>query len=177
MLLDESGQVVRQWDSWDTAPWSFCAEIVSVVRNTDTQVVAVEDLPYGLSRQAQIKPPLRVQGMLIAHLALGGFLDRTYFIAPATWQRDAGVWKAGAEGAKEAAEALGYFAPDLLTQYADDVPPLGKEHAKERAKIRGQLKKASTDYNDAFHIADFARKKSLEGTLAKLQGVQTVAKE
>lgn len=115
--------------------------------------------------------------MLIHSLARWELFATTYFIAPATWMRDMGVWKMGIEGAREAALALGFGEPDLLSRYADDVPPLGKEHAKERSKIRGQLKKASTDYNDAFLIAEFARTRYLDGTLASLQGVQKVNKD
>lgn len=175
VLLDDSGQVVLQFDSWAKSPLDFAGLLAGIAYNHDVTVVAVEDIPYGLSRQAQIKPPLRVQGMVITFLDVMNKLDDTYFVAPATWQRTfEGVWKGKAEGARQAAESLGYFAPNLLEQYADDVPPLGKEHSKERSKIRGQLKKASTDYNDSYLLAEFARLSHQAGTLDKLQGVQKV---
>ncbi len=177
LLLDVDGQVIDQWDSWGVPVWEFCRETVHRA-SRHKAILMVEDLPYGLSRQAQIKPPIRAQGMMIAHAALQGIIPQTLFIAPATWQRDyPGVWKGGKEGAAAAAELLGYTPPDLLTQYVDTIPALGKEHAKERSKIRAQLKKLSTDYTDAYLIAEFTRRKSIDGTLTTLQGVQSVTKD
>jgi len=177
VLLDESGKVVLQFDSWGRDAWDFCALLAGVAKKHDVRAVMLEDLPYGLSRQSQIKPPLRVQGMAIAFLDVTGMLDRTYFLDPSTWQRSfEGVWKGKAEGATTAALRYGYVAPVLLTEYADDVPPLGKEHSKARSKIRANLKKASTDYNDSFLIAEYSRQKYLAEGLDNLKGVQKVAR-
>jgi len=175
VAVDASGQAVYQFDSWGIDSDQFAQVTAAFCAVHNPSVIAIEDLPYGLSRQAQIKAPLRAQGMMISHLRLAKVLDRAFFIAPASWQRGfEGVWKGKAPGATEAAVSLGFVAPDLLGEYADDVPPLGKEHAKERAKIRGQLKKASTDYNDAFLIAEWVRRGVEAGDFPRLQGVQPV---
>lgn len=175
VVLDENGQVVVQFDSWGIDADRFAQNAAIACALHNPAVIAVEDIPYGLSRQAQIKPPLRAQGYIISHLRLRGLLEQTFFVAPASWQRGfPGVFKGGASGALAAATELGYTAPDMLDIYCDDVPPLGKEHAKERTKIRSQLKKATTDYNDAYLLAEWVRRHHQAGTLASQQGVQAV---
>src|SRR5690606_32995726 len=97
-------------------------------------LIVIEDVPYGISRQSMVKPVLRLQGRLIERLDRGGLLDRVIFVAPATWQRHFGLFRAknAAKVQAEKAEELGYTPPDLRTLYAPMIPPKG-DAARTRA--------------------------------------------
>ena len=150
--MNAKGGILEEFDSWGQTSFAFISEIIRVAIKYDVDAIFIEDVPYGLSKQFMIKPVLRLQGVLIHALHLGGLLEKTLFLNPSTWQRAfEGVWKGKAVGALKAAEVLGYTPPDMLTLHKKDVPA----HGKERAKVRAQLKKASTDYVDAFLMAKY----------------------
>lgn len=165
MVLDH-GSIQRQFDSWDKAPFAFCVEVASVAREFDVDLVLVEDLPYGINQQSQIKAVLRMQGILMRELNVVDKLDVTRFLTPSTWQRYfEGVFRCGKEGARAAADRLGYTAPDLLAIHADEIPAKGPE----RTKMRAQLKKAMTDYDDSFLIGTWGSELSLSEVMDKTQ--------
>lgn len=174
VALGASGEVVYQIDSWGINVADFSYQLAEICEYYSPESILVEDVPYGLSRQSQIKPPLRAQGMVISQLHARGLLDNALFIAPATWQRGFGLWKNTPAQFASFAQQLSYTPPDMLERHADIVPPLGKEFSKERSKVRAQLKKATTDYVDAFLIAEFARRHQLDNSLLELQGVQPI---
>lgn len=139
--------------------------------------ILVEDVPYGISNQAMVKPVLRLQGMLIHALEDTEF----YFINPSTWQKDyPGVARSPkgmtkAEGAKARIDAarieahsLGYHAPDLVQQWIDEHPD-----EKPLKKYTNPLEKAMTDYVDAFLMNDWLQRhvheyKTLTGVQAPM---------
>ena len=149
IVMDRAGDVKYQFDSFGKSTFEFCEEVADIAAQYEVDLVIVEDVPFGISRQSMIKPVLRSQGILMKELGDVDKLDVTRFLSPAEWQcHFEGVWKGGPEGARAAAERLGYTAPVLLEAYEDLIPAKGPE----RAKVRAQLRKASTDYDDAFLI-------------------------
>lgn len=149
IVMDRAGDVKYQFDSFGKSTFDFCEEVADVAAQYEVSLIIVEDVPYGISRQAMVKPVLRSQGILMKELGDIDKLDATRFLSPSVWQHHfEGVWKGGPKGARAAAEALGYTAPVLLEVYEDLIPAKGPE----RTKMRTQLRKASTDYDDAFLI-------------------------
>lgn len=165
VLRDETGQVRWQGDSTNKTAkqWVLALANVShgIMAKGHELHILVEDVPYGISNQAMTKPVTRLQGMLI--LAL----DRDfYFINPSTWQKEYdGVARSpkdmtkteGAkyriEAARQAAERLGYEAPDLVGQWQAENPKL-----KPLKKYTNPLDKNRTDYVDAFLINDWLQR-------------------
>jgi hypothetical protein len=171
VLMDDGGQVLHQFDSWNKSSLTFAWQITDVaLMDYGVDLILIEDVPYGISNQSMVKPVLRLQGIIIGQLARASVLSHTRFLNPSTWQNAyEGVGRVPRELAKEMtktqkdkyrieqarlhAERLGYTGPDLLTDYAADIP----EKGKERTDARNQLKKASTDYVDAFLMAKWAQ--------------------
>jgi hypothetical protein len=154
--MNAEGVVLEEFDSWAKTAVEFITEIVKAAITHNVLLIAVEDIPYGLSKQFMIKPPLRLQGALIYALNCEEpehkLLSKTVFVNPATWQRSyEGVYRGKEAGALAAAARLDYTPPNMLEIHDSEIPASGKE----RAKVRGQLKKASTDYVDAFLIARY----------------------
>lgn len=119
----------------------------------DVEYSIFEDVPHGINRLFMVKSVLRLQGAVMNEFFKVNKLHTMFWLQPAVWQRSfEGVWKGGIEGARLAAEKLGYVGPDLLVEYDHMLP----EKGPERTKIRAQLKKATTDYPDAFLIAEWA---------------------
>lgn len=154
VLRDSSGEVRWQGDSSGLSASGWVKTLRKVADLVVPDHILVEDVPYGISNQAMVKPVLRLQGMLLS--ALEGY--EVYFINPSTWQKDfPGVGRAPkgltkAEGAKyridkaeEYARSLGYEAPDLVAQWQKKNPDL-----KPLKKYTGPLEKSRTDYRDAF---------------------------
>lgn len=151
-VMDELGIVREQFDSWGKTSFAFLSEIVNCALLHNVDSVIIEDVPYGLSKQFMIKPVLRLQGAVMLALDLAGLLEQTVFLNPSTWQRTfEGVYKGKEAGALAAASLFGYSPPDMLLIHDSEIPA----HGKDRARVRAQLKKASTDYVDAFLIAKF----------------------
>lgn len=175
---DRGGKVHHQFDSMNKSPFAFAAEVGAFARRSDVELVAIEDVPYGISSQAMVKPVLRLQGIMIA--VLHPVLEKTLFIAPATWMRDypgvqrapKGLTKSQAdkyriEQANIHAANCGYTPPDLVQQYIDSLP----EGTKVLKKHTAPLEKSMTDYVSAFLMNDFASKRTEE----EFRGLQGVA--
>jgi len=147
-------KVLHQFDSWGKSQKEFVAESIDAAKRYKVDVFGLEDVPYGLSKQFMIKPALRLQGRFIEAIENNGLEDITVFINPATWQRTFdGVYGGGKDGAEKAALGFGYVAPNMLEVHDAEIPPSGKE----RTAVRQQLKKATTDYNDAFLMGKFVQ--------------------
>lgn len=151
--LVSHGEVLDDLDSLRLPPLGFALGITQLGLKHDVELIVVEDVPYGISSQAMVKPVLRLQGAIILALAQEQLLTRTVFVNPATWQRAVGVYGKAKDGARALAASFGYTPPDLLTTHARD---LAEVNGKERSKRRAQLKKAMTDYDDAFLLAYWA---------------------
>lgn len=177
VLCDDRGKVRWQGDSAGLSAFQWADKIAELAHDVsyaeDTHLL-IEDVPYGISNQAMVKPVLRLQGVLLH--ALQG--TPSYFINPSTWQKDyPGVGRAPAgmsktEGAKfriekaaEYAKALGYEAPDLIAEWQIKNPTL-----KPLKKYTAPLEKARTDYTDAFLMNDWLRRHVHDYTT--LSGVQ-----
>lgn len=174
VVLDYKGRVRHEFDSWKYTQIEFSEYCADVALEYDVKLSMFEDLPYGISKQFQTKPVTRLQGIIIKSFHDRDIIDKLYFINPIEWQRKIeGVHKGGPEGARHAAQKLGFSQRLPIEMYADDIPPLGKAHAKERASARANLKKASTDYDDAFLIGIYTVLEDRAGTLFEHKGVQS----
>lgn len=174
ILRGAGGEVTRQFDSRGKTPLRFLQEIA--VASAEADIVIVEDVPYGVSSQAMVKPVLRLQGALCAYLTAKGTLDRTLFMGPSVWMKDfpgvqhattKGLSKSAAdkeriETAASHAKIAGYLPPDLVSEYIANLPP-GKKALK---KDTGILEKSMTDYVSAFLMSEFSRRFSFEQLLA-----------
>lgn len=168
VLRDSTGKVRWQGDSRKDSPvvWvQRLGHVVALAKDEDEDIlVLVEDVPYGISNQAMVKPVLRLQGMLI--LELIHFSVYPYFINPSTWQSDypgvgrapKGLSKADAlkyrvEKAAEYARELGYEPPDLVAEWQTENPDL-----RPLKKYTNPLEKGMTDYVDAFLMNDWLQR-------------------
>jgi len=142
-----------EFDSWEKSPIKFAQEIAAAAALAD--LIVIEDVPYGISNQKMVKPVLRMQGIIMAELAYAGALGRTVFLNPSTWQRALGVFGKDKGGTHDLAVSLGYTSLDYVEKYAKSLEGL---KGKDRSRVRAQLKKLSTDYDDAFLIEHWARK-------------------
>lgn len=153
MVMDRSGEVKYQFDSWGKTIFEFAEEVADTASEFEVNLIIVEDIPHGIKFLAQTKPPATAQGVLWDELNRVDELDKARLLQPAIWQRHfEGVWKGGWQGAQAAAQLLGYTHPDLITVHEAEIPPKAPENTKARADIRAKLRKAQTDYNDAFLI-------------------------
>lgn len=169
MVMSGTGEVLHEFDSWGKPPIAFVCEIARVALDFNVDRIIIEDVPYGISRQAMIKPVLRLQGILIHELATHNLLTATLFVNPATWQRTfEGVYGGKAAGALAAAASLGYAPPDMLVRHANSIP----EKGAERSKMREQLKKATTDYTDAYLMCVWALTFPSITDMRNISGVQ-----
>ena len=173
VLRDRNGEVHGQYDSRELTPFQFAAKIGRTAR--ECELTVVEDVPYGISNQAMVKPALRFQGLIM--LACNQNIDDLFFVAPATWMRDfdgvqrapKGLTKTEADKYRIATAAAhakerGYEPPDLVQQYIDANP--GKKILK---RDTAPLEKSMTDYVSAFLMSEFVRLRSRE-QLTALQG-------
>lgn len=152
-VMDRSGQVIYQFDSYGKSAMQFSEELADAAAEFEVTHVIIEDVPHGINSLAQTKPVLRLQGIIMRDLAEVDKLEVTSFLSPSVWQRCAdprfeGVWRGKEEGARVAAERFGYSPPDLLAVHAADIP----EKGPVRTKMVRELKKAMTDYTDAYLI-------------------------
>lgn len=153
VVRNSGGEVLSQFDSFGTSSFEFCGMLADAASDYDVKYAILEDVPHGINRLFMVKAVLRLQGAVMNEFFKLNVLDRLWWLDPSTWQRSFdGVWKGGPEGAKAAAERLGYVGPDLLVEYDHLLPDKGPE----RTKMRQQLKKATTDYPDAFLISEWA---------------------
>jgi len=170
-VMETPGKVLHEFDSWGKSSFAFVEEIIAAAIKYEVDILVFEDVPYGLSKQFMIKPVLRLQGVIIYALGLSGLIEKTVFLNPATWQRTfEGVYGKKAAGALAGAAVFGYTPPDMLALHASEVP----EKGKERAKVRAQLKKASTDYVDSFLMGKFALTFESRDEMLDKSGIQAI---
>lgn len=175
ILRDDSGGVDRQFDSRDKTALAFCQEVAQAAVKAD--LIVIEDVPYGISNQAMVKPVLRLQGAITAYLTALGAVDRTLFLVPSVWMKDypgvqlvpKGYAKAAAdtyriEQARMYAEKYGYAPPDLVADYLAVCEASGKKVLK---KNTGPLAKSQTDYVSAFLMSEYVRPFTMDELLAK----------
>ncbi len=172
-VQDERGQVLHQADSRGKSATEFADEVALTAERFDVWLVLIEDVPYGISSQAMVKPVLRLQGIIIKALADKNLLGLTLFINPQSWQRTFGINPRDKPAVREevarlAALEFGYSPPDLIAQYAASLP----EGAKVLKKNTNPLAKTMTDYIDAFLMGRFVLRQGLFGDLTKMSGVQ-----
>ena len=171
-VMNSQYDILLEFDSWGKSSFDFVNEVIGAAIKYKVDVIIFEDVPYGLSKQFMIKPVLRLQGIFIHALGLSGLIERTVFLNPATWQRSFDdVYGKKAAGALAAAQLLGYNPPDMLAIHADEIP----EKGKERTKMREQLKKAATDYVDAFLMARWALTHKTREEMLQKSGVQEIS--
>lgn len=172
VVVNEKAKVLFEFDSWGRSQIEFADLSTQIALDYNVAAALYEDLPYGLSSQVQTKPATRLQGFVIKSFYHNDILEKLYFVNPSTWQRDFdGVFKGGPAGARAMAAKLGFEKREPIEMYKEAIPPLGKEHAKERSKVRAQLKKASTDYDDGFLIAVWGMMKQRNSELDSTKGV------
>lgn len=166
IVRGDGGEIHLQFDTLHRSPSEVAHLIAETAALFEVSHVFLEDVPYGISKQFMVKPVLRLQGHIIQ--ALGDAEQPSpLFVAPATWQRAMGVWRASPADTAAVAAERGYTPPDLLEIHSDALPAKGPE----RTKIRTLLKKSATDYVDAFLLSEWAL--SVVGTdLTSIQGVQ-----
>lgn len=178
VLRDEvSGEVYYQTDSINKTHLEFADEIQQLGNPSDVSLIVFEDVPYGISSQAMVKPVLRYQGVMID--VLRDHLDKVFFMSPSRWMSDfPGVQRAPKgmskkdsdvyriEQAAKHALALGYEPPNLVQQYIDAQP----EGARILKKHTNPLEKSMTDYVSAFLMSEFIRRRPKED-FVMLQGV------
>lgn len=180
-VRDGSG-VLREFDSSGKTAFQFALELAKAAEEFQPDLILIEDVPYGISSQAMVKPVLRLQGILL--LALHRFMDKILFVNPSTWQKEypgvarapKGLSKAQAEAyrieaARAAAAERGYTPPDLVAAYVASLP----EGTKVLKKHTNPLVKQMTDYVDAFLMSDWAYNLgSFEAVARQPSGVQPV---
>lgn len=155
----DTGEVLWQGDSAKDSGIEWAHRVGAAALGWQTDLILIEDIPYGINSQQQIKSALRMQGMVI--YACQSVLDKTRFVNPSTWQaaypgvkyRVGGTEKERIHAAMLGARELGYVPPDLLTPYLSSLN--GKRPLK---KITGPIAKTMTDYVDAFLINHWAEK-------------------
>lgn len=182
MFRTADGEIHEQFDSAGLSAFQFLAKLANAVKRWDPELIIVEDVPYGVSSQAQTKPVTRMQGILIA--VLHQWLDRVYFLNPSTWQKaypGVGSIPRGMpkmtqtqkdqfriQKAQEYAAEFGYTPPDLVAAYVASLP----EGAKVLKKHTNPLEKSMTDYVDAFLMSHWVYSFDSLDEVKTLQGVQ-----
>ena len=161
VLLDSAGKVQAQGDSYGISEKDFVSRLIQYgkleEKSATETIVTIEDLPHRIPYRISVKEVCRLQGRIVQQADSYGTLPRIMFVQPAVWQRSfEGVWKGGANGARNAAEELNFFAPDLVGDGSH--VPFHNLKGKERTKLRNTAKKLMTDYNDAFLLAYWAKK-------------------
>lgn len=169
------GEVTLQFDSRGKSPLAFCKEIAQASRSSD--IVVVEDVPYGISSQMMIKPVLRLQGALISYLIALGAFESTIFMVPSVWMKDfPGTQHATTKGLSKSAsdqeridtarfhaERLGYTPPDLVADWEHHCSVEGRKALKKDTNV---LTKSMTDYVSAFLMSEYARRFSYDELIA-----------
>jgi len=179
-VMDMDGEVRREWDSRGMSHIAFARSLRDAAEEFKPHVILIEDVPYGISSQGQVKSPLRFQGIVIAQLE--NFLQYTLFVNPRTWQSyfgcatipreiSRGMSKAQKDqwlidAARSAAAERGYNPPDLVAEFIEAQP----EGTKILKKHTNPLTKNMTDYVDAFLMGRWVLE--YDGDIRDLSGVQ-----
>lgn len=183
VVRDARGEVVSQFDSSEMAPFEFVTLVGAWARNGLT---LIEDLPYGISGQAQTKSVTRLQGFIIHEVFDKGgsrSLDDVLFVSPSTWMKHYGGFRLPRKGPskaerermrlmemRETAEKFGYYPPGLAADY---VVECRENDIKPKAVTVNALLKSETDYVAAFLITEWARQLG-ESVIRAESGVQPV---
>ncbi len=149
VTIDETGQVVDQFDSWRVTRQQFVSKLVepfsAEVDNFYFEIPAVlgiEDLPHGVKYMSLIKDVCKLQGVIEEHMSWTPHLDRLMYIPPILWQKEIpGVWRQGPKATLSAAKDIYRYEP----------PDLGMSEL--RGQDRVTARKVQTDYASAFLIA------------------------
>lgn len=162
-LRGSGGEIYDQFDSRNKTHFQFAGEIAHNARRDDCELTIIEDVPYGITSQAMVKPVTRFQGVIMAYCH--PVLDRVVWVNPSTWmvmfpgvqRAPKGLSKSQAdkariEAARQHAEDRGYIPPDLVAAYVASLPP----GAKVLKKHTAPLEKSMTDYVSAFLIGEWA---------------------
>lgn len=177
MVLDRHSNVKWEANSGARSAFDWVGVLSEAARQWNVELLLIEDVPYGISSQAMVKPVLRVQGMLIHELLRHeGLIDRTLFVNPSTWQRHfPGVARGPKEeremAARVAAEKFGYTPPDLIGKYLSTIP----EGKKALKKHLNPLAKSMTDHIDAYLMGKWAYNHATWEVLKMNSGVQPVS--
>lgn len=169
------GEVLHQFDSMNRSPISFCQEVAKTAFDSD--LVVIEDVPYGVSSQFMVKPVLRLQGVLLTYLTAYHVMERTVFMSPDVWMRDfPGIRHATTKGLSKAAsdqeridtaafhaQRLGYQPPPLVAEYEAQCEKIGKKILKKDTNV---LRKSETDYVSAWLMSEFSLQHTYEQLVA-----------
>lgn len=182
MVTDHDRQVHTQFDSLEMSSFAFARELRRAADHHEVGMILIEDVPYGITGQGQVKSPLRLQGVVA--LALHPYIGtQLHMVNPSTWQgtfpgvarAPKGVSKvdgakARLDAAATAALGSGYTPPNLVGQYEDEIRARDGDKARVLKKHTAPLAKVQTDYVDAWLMAEWARR--LDYEISGLPGVQ-----
>ncbi len=157
-LMDDSYQVHAEFDSWGRTEEQFLYRLAGPwldPRWHDVTplpaVMAVEDLPHGLSYSTLVKTVLRLQGRIcqVMHESYNGDTEDVLFLAPIEWRKHFELKRGtGPDIVVPTAAAFGYAAPpERITEIAEAKGKRGGGAAIAR--------KVATDYCSAYLIARF----------------------
>ena len=153
IVLDQHGDFVSQWDSYGWKHSQVAQQIFTdytALRDAYIDappLVVIEDVPP--RNLPNLRGVLQLQGRILQ--VFGKYGDDLYWVPPALWQHEMGVFGAtDGETAKRAAE-FGYEPPDLV-----EMRGLKRGERGYGTAIR-EADKQATDYVDAFLIAMWAR--------------------
>jgi hypothetical protein len=158
VLMGSGREVVDQWDTVGLGESGVVQRVASRFHPGCSEdvpsVLVIEDLPHKLPFASLVKAVCRLQGRIVQQMDAYGAADRVLFIPPALWQRHfQGVWRRGPAEYAALAREMGYEPPNLLEEREGELLAL---RGRERSQLRAKLKKAMTDYVDAYLIAVWA---------------------
>lgn len=156
-LMDESGEVLWQFDSWAWSEEQFLSRVVSpwLAYFEPPIALVIEDLPHRSPYGRIVKAVCRLQGRILDRMSMLNALDQIVFVIPTVWRsfHKSLKPKTGPNAVVAVAEELGYRPPD----YSGTV--IKKPDKKT-------VQKVATDYCAAYLIARWAMGIYLEkGTL------------
>lgn len=133
-------------------------------------ILIIEEMPHGVAWGEGVKNTIRMQGRIIERMEQWGHKDKILFLQPMTWQSDLKMNRKTVTEQAAFAVTLGYAPPDLVKIHIDTYKNL---HGKERAAVRGKLKKLMEDHVSAFLMYAWAVGKwGRDGTFDDIKGAQ-----
>ena len=174
LVRTAGGEVVRQWDSVGRSHSVLARYVYSEYLTALTTfgaltrpIVVVEDLPPHVPSSLVRTQVAQLQGRIIQEFSRNDgiqlpnvkALEDLFFVPPAIWQHEMGVWRATPEQTAAVAAGLGYEPPDLTARWFETHDVLKPLSSTQRAA----LAKQTTDYVDAFLISEWTRRCMAEG--------------
>jgi hypothetical protein len=166
VVMDLSNQVLLEFSSVGLSAIEFAEQCAQTALDFEVTEAIFEDVPHGITGQGQVKPPFRLQGIVIDEMAKVDLLDRTFFLDPSMWmkmfegvaKRPKGTTKTEGDkiryaAARAHAHRLGYSPPPLVQNYIDSCALTGVRVLK---KNTDPLYKTETDHIDAFLMGVWA---------------------